>query len=137
MVGDKPNRRGPQMQRAHEGDGGPGRKRACCKSAAAQEIGAWALIAYASFDRTDLRILELMGCGLADSTIGKRLNLSHRTIQRRIQRMMMQTGALGRFSLGLRVSELGLVRTSHFVTDREFDAPGQDPDQLDSVRRTQ
>ncbi|EPD69662.1 MULTISPECIES: response regulator transcription factor [Streptomyces] len=66
---------------------------------------------HAAFDVVDLRILELMGCGLPDSTIARRLTLSHRTVQRRVQRMMMRTSVVSRFALGLRVSELGLLRT--------------------------
>lgn len=62
-----------------------------------------------TFDQLDYRILELMGRGLPDSAIGNKLALGHRTVQRRVQRMMERTGATGRFALGLRVSELGLL----------------------------
>jgi DNA-binding NarL/FixJ family response regulator len=58
----------------------------------------------AAFDLVDLRILELMGHGLPDSTIARRLTLSHRTVQRRVQRMMVRTSVVSRFALGLRVS---------------------------------
>lgn len=61
------------------------------------------------FDHLDFQILELMGRGLPDSAIGNKLSLGHRTVQRRVQRMMERTGANSRFALGIRISELGLL----------------------------
>ncbi|MGW7072614.1 DNA-binding response regulator [Streptomyces sp. NPDC054855] len=61
------------------------------------------------FDHLDFQILELMGKGVPDHAIGNKLSLGHRTVQRRVQRMMERTGANGRFALGIRVSELGLL----------------------------
>lgn len=120
MVGDKPNLQGPHVYLAREGVDGTGgegvRKR---EKQGGREVGRGTEAACASFDRVDLRILELMGCGLPDSAIGKRLQLGHRTIQRRVGRMMMRTGAFSRFSFGLRISELGLLPVdSHDRTDR-------------------
>lgn len=63
-----------------------------------------------SFDGIDLYILELMGCGLPDAAIARKLALSHRTVQRRVRRMMERTSAVSRFAFGFRVSELGLIR---------------------------
>lgn len=68
------------------------------------------------FDHLDFQILELMGKGFPDSAIGNKLSLGHRTVQRRVQRMMERTGANGRFALGIRISELGLLPTRQ--TDR-------------------
>ncbi|MZD04526.1 DNA-binding response regulator [Streptomyces sp. SID5785] len=50
-----------------------------------------------------------MGGGLADATIARRLALSHRTVQRRVRRMMELTRVEGRFAFGLRVGELGIL----------------------------
>lgn len=75
----------------------------------ASRAAAWLISDKPSFDRIDLRILELMLFGLPDAAIGRRLQLSHRTVQRRVRGMMAQVGALGRFSLGVRVGALGLL----------------------------
>lgn len=80
-----------------------------------RDVDACAPTVDAAFDLVDLRILELMGHGLPDSTIARRLTLSHRTVQRRVQRMMVRTSVVSRFALGLRVSELGLLRTGTYV----------------------
>ncbi|MEV7892554.1 LuxR C-terminal-related transcriptional regulator [Streptomyces sp. NPDC002817] len=60
-------------------------------------------------DHVDLEILRLMRNGLPDQAIAQHLALGHRTVQRRVTRLMVQLEARGRFALGLRVSELGLL----------------------------
>lgn len=60
-------------------------------------------------DDLDVKILRLMRSGLPDQAIAQHLGLGHRTVQRRITRLMDQLDARGRFALGLRVSELGLL----------------------------
>ena len=60
-------------------------------------------------DDLDMQILRLMRSGLPDQAIAQHLGLGHRTVQRRITRLMNQLDARGRFALGLRVSELGLL----------------------------
>ncbi|AZS86195.1 LuxR C-terminal-related transcriptional regulator [Streptomyces griseoviridis] len=60
-------------------------------------------------DNLDLEILRLMRKGLPDQAIAQHLALGHRTVQRRVNRLMEHLQARGRFALGLRVSELGLL----------------------------
>ncbi|MFC7830991.1 LuxR C-terminal-related transcriptional regulator [Streptomyces sp. NPDC057375] len=109
MLGDEPNLWGPRMRLAlGAGDGASSAKAHEHEKVTAKPM-ACASAARAKFDRTDLRILELMGSGLPDAAIGKRLQLSQRTIQRRVCRMMTRIGVHGRFALGLRVSELGIL----------------------------
>lgn len=75
------------------------------------------------FDHLDFQILELMGRGLPDSAIGNKLSLGHRTVQRRVHRMMEQTGATGRFALGIRINELGLLSSRQTDRRRPEEAP--------------
>ncbi|MCX5398622.1 helix-turn-helix transcriptional regulator [Streptomyces sp. NBC_00102] len=51
-------------------------------------------------DPTDHRILALLRIGLTDSAIARQLGMGHRTVQRRLQRLMAQVGASTRFQLG-------------------------------------
>ncbi|WP_018547608.1 helix-turn-helix domain-containing protein [Streptomyces sp. LaPpAH-108] len=60
-------------------------------------------------DEMDLKILRLMRQGLSDQAIAQHVALGHRTVQRRVNRLMEQLDARGRFTLGIRVSELGLL----------------------------
>ncbi|MFJ8111088.1 helix-turn-helix domain-containing protein [Streptomyces sp. NPDC096132] len=56
-----------------------------------------------------MEILRLMRNGLPDKAIAQHLALGHRTVQRRVNRLMEDLEARGRFALGLRVSEIGLL----------------------------
>jgi DNA-binding NarL/FixJ family response regulator len=60
-------------------------------------------------DELDVRILLLMRDGFADAAIARKVTLGHRTIQRRISGMMDAFGVCGRFALGLKVADLGLL----------------------------
>ncbi|MFI9101239.1 AsnC family protein [Streptomyces fildesensis] len=60
-------------------------------------------------DELDMKILILMRDGYPDVAIGRKVSLSHRTVQRRICRMMDGFGIVGRFALGLRVAESQLL----------------------------
>lgn len=55
------------------------------------------------------KILNLMYSGLDDATIARRLNIGYRTVQRRVQGLMLRVGATGRVALGARAQELGLL----------------------------
>lgn len=63
----------------------------------------------AHFDDLDMRILHLMRLGYVDAAIGQRLGLGHRTVQRRICKMMERSNVRSRFAFGLRVSELNIL----------------------------
>lgn len=47
-------------------------------------------------------LLELLAAGLSDQSIGRRLGLSRRTVQRRVRSLMDLFEAETRFQLGLR-----------------------------------
>ena len=59
-------------------------------------------------DSIDQRILHLMDMGLTDEAIARRLHMGHRTVQRRIERLMEAFAVTSRFSLGVTVERLGL-----------------------------
>ncbi|MEU0592657.1 MULTISPECIES: helix-turn-helix domain-containing protein [Streptomyces] len=54
-------------------------------------------------------ILNLLYAGFSDASIARRLGVGHRTVQRRVQRLMEQLRANGRVALGARAQELGLL----------------------------
>lgn len=56
------------------------------------------------------RILDLLYTGLNDASIARRLGVGHRTVQRKVQRLMERLQANGRVALGARAQELGLLR---------------------------
>lgn len=56
------------------------------------------------------RILDLLYTGLNDASIARRLGVGHRTVQRKVQRLMGRLQANGRVALGARAQELGLLR---------------------------
>ncbi|CAL9508023.1 hypothetical protein G3I36_35560 [Streptomyces sp. SID10362] len=58
----------------------------------------------------DRKILHLLYAGFSDASIARRLGMGHRTVQRRIQRLMERLRANGRVALGARAQELGLLR---------------------------
>ncbi|MFI8531130.1 DNA-binding response regulator [Streptomyces aquilus] len=60
-------------------------------------------------DIDDRRILNLLYLGLNDASIGRRLGMGHRTVQRRVQRLMDRLDVVGRVALGARAQELGLL----------------------------
>lgn len=60
-------------------------------------------------DRTDRLIIRLLHQGLGDAAIGRRLRIGHRTVQRRVQRVMDRWNIVGRVALGARAQELGLL----------------------------
>ncbi|MFJ8085230.1 LuxR C-terminal-related transcriptional regulator [Streptomyces sp. NPDC096205] len=64
-------------------------------------------------EEKDRRILELLFQGFGDASVGRQLGISHRTVQRRVGRLMTLLGVTGRVALGARVQELGLLPTSH------------------------
>ncbi|MFF8031692.1 LuxR C-terminal-related transcriptional regulator [Streptomyces sp. NPDC016626] len=54
--------------------------------------------------------MNLLYAGLSDASIARQLDVGHRTVQRRVQRLMEQLQANGRVALGARAQELGLLR---------------------------
>jgi DNA-binding CsgD family transcriptional regulator len=59
-----------------------------------------ALDAHDAIDAQDRELLSLLVAGLTDDAAGARLNMSRRTVARRVQRLMMVTGAHSRLQLG-------------------------------------
>jgi hypothetical protein len=51
-------------------------------------------------DAVDRRIVALLHVGLTDAAIARQLGMGHRTVQRRLQRLMESVGAATRFQLG-------------------------------------
>lgn len=51
-------------------------------------------------DPLDRAVLSLLVAGLTDDAVGARLGMSRRTVARRVQRLMQQTGAHSRIQLG-------------------------------------
>ncbi|MFE9440363.1 response regulator transcription factor [Streptomyces sp. NPDC006602] len=68
-----------------------------------------------NLDDTDISILGLMRMGLSDAAIARRLQVGHRTIQRRVQQLMAKLSVPNRFALGARAQQLGLL--GPFVPD--------------------
>ncbi|RZB18103.1 winged helix-turn-helix transcriptional regulator [Streptomyces sp. F001] len=66
-------------------------------------------------DASDRKILNLLYAGLNDASIARQLAIGHRTVQRRVQRLMELLQANGRVALGARAQELGLLRAPHTV----------------------
>ncbi|HZM75556.1 MAG TPA: helix-turn-helix transcriptional regulator [Candidatus Limnocylindrales bacterium] len=53
-----------------------------------------------SLDSQDRAVLSLLVAGLTDDAVGARLGMSRRTVARRVQRLMTETGAHSRLQLG-------------------------------------
>ncbi len=51
-----------------------------------------------------LELLRLLATGLSDQAIGRRLDLSRRTVQRRVRSLMDTFGVQTRFQLGMRAA---------------------------------
>ncbi|WP_037604671.1 helix-turn-helix domain-containing protein [Streptacidiphilus rugosus] len=60
-------------------------------------------------DHVDLQIVSLLLAGLTDASVAKQLDLGLRTVQRRVQRLMMLTGVTTRMQLGWHAYEKGWV----------------------------
>ncbi|WP_432068888.1 LuxR C-terminal-related transcriptional regulator [Streptomyces sp. C10-9-1] len=63
-------------------------------------------------DEIEQHILELLYEGFDDATIGRRLGMGHRTVQRRVHSLMERWGVSGRVALGARAQEFGLLKPS-------------------------
>lgn len=55
----------------------------------------------------DRRILTLLGAGLKDASIARRLQIGTRTVQRRVRRLMDLAGVDTRFQIGLEAARRG------------------------------
>ncbi|MEZ0067687.1 sugar-specific transcriptional regulator TrmB [Streptacidiphilus sp. MAP12-20] len=60
-------------------------------------------------DHVDLQIVSLLLAGLTDASVAKQLDLGLRTVQRRVQRLMVLTGVTTRMQLGWHAYEKGWV----------------------------
>ncbi|MBD2759273.1 helix-turn-helix transcriptional regulator [Yimella sp. cx-573] len=60
-------------------------------------------------DARDHRILQLLGAGATDSTIARQLNISQRTVERRVRAVMDRLGADTRFQAGVLAGKAGLI----------------------------
>ncbi|MEV8606335.1 LuxR C-terminal-related transcriptional regulator [Streptomyces griseoviridis] len=63
----------------------------------------------AQLEASDQRILHLLYRGLDDASVARHLGVGHRTVQRKVQRLMERLQANGRVALGARAQELGLL----------------------------
>lgn len=54
----------------------------------------------AELDAVDRQIVSLLYVGLTDAAIARQLGMGHRTVQRRLQSLMVEVGAATRFQLG-------------------------------------
>ncbi|GAA2768880.1 hypothetical protein GCM10010103_79250 [Streptomyces paradoxus] len=61
---------------------------------------------------TDCKILELLYRGLSDAGVARQLGIGHRTVQRRVGKIMSQFQVRGRVALGAKAQELGLFGPS-------------------------
>ncbi|WP_340540581.1 LuxR C-terminal-related transcriptional regulator [Nocardioides sp. GXZ039] len=68
-----------------------------------EKLSTWGI------DAVDQRILELMNTGLTDARIAHVVGISERTVARRVNRMLERVGAPGRFALGVRAVQDGLL----------------------------
>ncbi|WP_125778223.1 LuxR C-terminal-related transcriptional regulator [Antribacter gilvus] len=64
------------------------------------------------FAPQEQRALELWAEGCTDQMVARKLGVSHRTVRRISDRVSAEIGATSRFQVGLRASELGLVRSA-------------------------
>lgn len=64
-----------------------------------------------ALDDVDVTLLTLMLSGLPDRTVAARLGTSERTAQRRLRRLMEQTGTTSRMQLGWHAARSGLIPT--------------------------
>ncbi|WP_354410324.1 LuxR C-terminal-related transcriptional regulator [Streptomyces sp. PvP037] len=90
-------------------------------------IGPRAFSDLSAIDANDRKILNLLYTGLSDASIARHLDVGHRTVQRRVQRLMEQLQANGRVALGARAQELGLLhsrRRDRAVANGDGDAAG-------------
>ncbi|MET9473017.1 hypothetical protein [Streptomyces sp. NPDC002922] len=61
----------------------------------------------AELDAVDRQIVSLLYVGLTDAAIARQLCMGHRTVQRRLQSLMVEVGAATRFQLGWRAARSG------------------------------
>ncbi|MFF0286622.1 hypothetical protein [Streptomyces sp. NPDC005262] len=61
----------------------------------------------AELEAVDRQIVSLLYVGLTDAAIARQLGMGHRTVQRRLQSLMVEVGAATRFQLGWRAARSG------------------------------
>ncbi|WP_045743590.1 helix-turn-helix transcriptional regulator [Actinoplanes rectilineatus] len=60
-------------------------------------------------EEIDSTIVGLLGAGLKDETIGRRLGMSLRTVRRHVADIMQELGAESRFQAGVRAAQTGML----------------------------
>ena len=58
-------------------------------------------------EEKESRILVLLSSGISDSAIARQMEMSQRTVERRIKALMDRLGAQSRFQMGLLARERG------------------------------
>jgi DNA-binding CsgD family transcriptional regulator/predicted transcriptional regulator len=72
-------------------------------------------------DESERVLVDLLVSGQSDDAIARRLNISRRTLQRRLQSVMDRYGAATRFQLGMQLERRGLLDPAHPPRDRGDD----------------
>lgn len=84
-------------------------------------------VANAGLAGRDREILQLLQAGLTDFAIARRLDVSERTVGRRVSRLMRSAGAQTRFQLGWRAAERGWLAADEVgPADRPGTTDGDD-----------
>jgi DNA-binding CsgD family transcriptional regulator/sugar-specific transcriptional regulator TrmB len=66
-------------------------------------------VAGEGFDDTDRTVVKLLGEGLTDEAVARKLGVSLRTVRRMMARLMRQLGTKSRFETGVSAARLGLL----------------------------
>ncbi|WP_052398098.1 helix-turn-helix transcriptional regulator [Streptomyces sp. NRRL F-5123] len=72
----------------------------------------------------ELRILSLLAVGLSDDAIARQLGIGLRTVQRRVQALLVRLGAGSRFQAGVLAADRGWWRPPHRPAAGAVDAAG-------------
>lgn len=76
-------------------------------TASAREYGEGEATLFAELPNDTRRVVALLSEGLGDEQIARELEVSARTVQRRVERLMQLLGCESRFALGYRIGRLG------------------------------
>lgn len=66
-------------------------------------------VAVEKFDETERTVVRLLGEGLTDEAVARKLGVSLRTVRRMMARLMRQLGTKSRFETGVSAARLGLL----------------------------
>lgn len=70
---------------------------------------SWERSALAAQDARDQQVLQLMAGGASDATIARAMNVSQRTVERRVRTLMDNLGSETRFQAGVVAAKRGLI----------------------------